>query len=264
MRPSPKPATPQDGIVWITGASSGIGRAVAMAHARRGWTVAVTARREGELARLSQEAAAAGGRIVAHPGDVTDAAGMAATVAAIELAHGPIARALFNAGLYIPVRAATLDAAAYARSFEVNVIGVANGLAAALPGMLARRCGQVAITASVAGYGGLPTASAYGGSKAALINMAAGLKPDLDPAGVLIQVICPGFVRTGLTAGGAFPKPFLMNADRAALRILAGLETTRFEIAFPRRMALMVKAANLLPYRAYFALLARGAGRLRG
>jgi short-subunit dehydrogenase len=255
-----RPATPADGVVWITGASSGIGRAVALEHARRGWTVAATARREDELVALADAAGSLPGRIVAHPGDVTDTPGMAAVAMAIGRAHGPIARAILNAGVFHPVRARTFDRDIYEKSFSINVMGVVNGLAAIMPAMAERGTGQIAITASVAGYGGLPSASAYGATKAALINLAAGLKFDLDQAGVLIQIVCPGFVRTAATDQNAFPMPFLMEAEDAARRFVHGLDTTRFEIAFPRRFALILKLANLLPYSLYFATVGRATG----
>ena len=103
-------------------------------------------------------------------------------------------------------------------------------------------------------------ASAYGATKAALINLASGLKFDLDPAGVLIQVVCPGFVKTPATDANAFPMPFLMDVGEAAERVVEGLETDRFEIAFPKRFVLILKALNLLPYRAYFAAVSRATG----
>jgi NADP-dependent 3-hydroxy acid dehydrogenase YdfG len=255
-----RPSVPGDGVVWITGASSGIGRAVALAHAERGWTVAATARRGEELVALARAAGRGPGRIIAHPGDVTDTAGMAEIAASIATAHGPIARLLVNAGAYHPIRARDFNPDIYRKSFELNVMGVVNCLAAVMPAMIARSSGQIAITASVAGYGGLPMASAYGATKAALINMASGLKFDLDKAGVLIQVVCPGFVKTAATDANPFPMPFLMPVEAAAERIMAGLSTSRFEITFPRRFALILKALNILPYGAYFAAVSRATG----
>jgi len=210
---------PGDGVAWITGASSGIGRAVALAHARDGWTVAATARREADLLELSREAEGLTGRIVAHPGDVTDAVSMARLASTILTAHGPIARIVLNAGAYVPVRAKTLAIEDFRKSLDLNIMGVVHGIAAVLPDMIERGAGQIAITASVAGYGGLPMSSAYGATKAALINLAAGLKFDLDNLGVLIQVICPGFVKTSATDTNAFPMPFLIQSAEAANRI---------------------------------------------
>ena len=126
--------------------------------------------------------------------------------------------------------------------------------------MRARGRGQVAVNASVAGYGGLPTSAAYGATKAALINMAASLKFGLDREGITMQVVCPGFVGTPLTAKNEFPMPFLIPADDAARRICDGFERAGFEIAFPRRMAWMLKAINLLPYALYFPVVAKATG----
>src|SRR3546814_604655 len=130
--------------------------------------------------------------------------------------------------------------------------------AAVLPPLLARRAGQIAIVASVAGYSGLPTAAAYGASKAALINMAEALRLDLQDSGVAVRLVCPGFVRTPLTDRNSFPMPFLMPVEAAAERLWHGLEFGRgFEIVFPRRFALILKALRLLPYGAYFPLVRR-------
>lgn len=252
-------ARPGDGCAWVTGASSGIGRATALELARRGYTVAATARRLPELEALSREVTGPG-RIVPVPGDVTDLAAMEAVVATIEDSHGPIALAFLNAGTFFRDDGGVFDAAMVAKTFEINVMGVANGLQPLLRTMVARGRGQVAINASVAGYGGLPTSSAYGATKAALIAMTESLKFSMDLAGVTMQLVSPGFVGTPLTDRNEFPMPFIIPADDAARRICDGFETGGFEIAFPRRMAWLLKALNHLPYPAYFALVARFTG----
>jgi len=189
-------ARPADGAAWVTGASSGIGRALALELADRGWTVHATARDAGALATLAAERP---GLIRPAPGDVTDAAAMAALVARLE-AEGPLALAVLNAGIYEPMRAQEFDAGSVARTFAVNVQGVANGLDPLLKAMIARRRGVVALVASVAGYRGLPRAAAYGATKAALIAMAESLAYDLIDLGVRICVVNPGFVATKATA----------------------------------------------------------------
>jgi short-subunit dehydrogenase len=127
--------------------------------------------------------------------------------------------------------------------------------------MAARRRGHIALVASVAGYGGLPTAAAYGPTKAALINMAESLKLDCDRLGIKLQLVDPGFVKTPLTDRNDFPMPFLMPVEDAVDALIAGLATQRFEIVFPRRFALLLKLLNMLPYDAYFALVRRMTGK---
>jgi short-subunit dehydrogenase len=126
-----------------------------------------------------------------------------------------------------------------------------------MPAMIARGTGQIAIVSSVAGYRGLPRAIAYSATKAALIAMAESLKFDLDQTGVMINVINPGFVKTPLTDRNDFPMPFLMPVEAAAKRIADGLARGRFEIAFPRRFAAILKLMRILPYALYFPLVGR-------
>lgn len=254
---TPRSARPADGIAWVTGASSGIGRAVALELARRGWAVAATSRRAEDLASLATEAPS--GRIVPMVGDVCDRAGMATLVAQAEQAHGPIARAFLNAGVSGGRRDA-FDPEAVARTFEVNVGGVVNCLAPVIATMLAREKGQIAITASVAGYGGLPNSPGYGPSKAALINMAESLRLTHARRGLLMQVVNPGYVKTPLTDGNKAPMPFLVPVEEAARIICDGMDGVGFEIAFPRRLAWLLKAINLLPYGLYFPAIGKMTG----
>jgi NADP-dependent 3-hydroxy acid dehydrogenase YdfG len=247
---------PADGAAWVTGASAGIGRATALALADRGWTVHATARSAEALEKLAAERP---GKIIPQPGDVTDAPRMAEIVAAIE-AQGPLALAILNAGVYLPMRAQEFDAAKAAQTFAVNLNGVANGLDPVLKAMIARRKGHVALTASVAGYRGLPRAAAYSASKAALIAMAEALAFDLIDLNVRISVLNPGFVETEATSVNDFQMPFLMTTDTAARRIVEGLEKPGFEIAFPRRFALILRTIGLLPNRAYFAVVRKALG----
>jgi len=255
-----RPATPKDGIAWVTGASSGIGRDVALALARDGWHVAATARRAEALADLAQAASGLAGTIYPHAGDVTDVAAMAAIATAIERDHGALALCIFNAGVYLPIDARDFKAAAFTPTFAINVTGVANCLEPAIASMTARRCGQIALVASVTGYGGLPTSAAYGASKAALINLAETLRIELDPVGILVQVVNPGFIDTPATHDNPFPMPALMASPDAADRIVAGLKSTAFELTFPRRFTYVLKALSYLPTRWRLALVRRATG----
>ena len=247
---------PQDGIAWVTGASSGIGAAVAVELARRGWTVAVTARRVDALEALAREADGLPGRIVAHAGDVTNARAMRTIVETIEAIHGPLALAFLNAGV-APRRRAddAVSGEAVTEAVAVNLVGVANGLSAVLPGMTRRKRGQLAVNASLVGYRGLPGAAVYGASKAAAIHLCESLRFDCDRAGIRLQIVNPGFVDTPMTRRNRFAMPFLMTVEEGARRIADGFERGGFEIAFPRRLAWPMKALRLLPYPLYFALI---------
>ncbi|WP_029010397.1 SDR family NAD(P)-dependent oxidoreductase [Azospirillum halopraeferens] len=252
-----------DGVAWITGASSGIGRALALRLARDGRTVAASARSAGALSALAAEAGAeaeAEGRIVPFPLDVTDAGAVAAAADVIERRLGPVGLAVLNAGTHTPMGLDDFSAATARALMEVNYFGVVHALDALLPRLAARGGGRVAVVASVAGYRGLPTAAAYGPTKAALINLCEALKPECDRAGIRLHLINPGFVDTPLTARNPFPMPDIIPAAAAADRIADGLAGDRFEIAFPPRFARTLKLARCLPYRAYFALVRRVTG----
>ena len=253
-------ARPEDGSAWVTGASSGIGRALALNLAREGYTVYATARGADALAELERAGQGLKGRIVAAPGDVTDADAMAALAERIDTEGSGLALAVFNAGIYLPVHGETLKVADFEKSFAVNLSGVVNGLVPALKRMKARGRGHLAIVSSVTGYGGMPTSAAYGATKAALINMAESLKFDLDKLGVRIQVINPGFVDTPATSDNAFDMPALLQPEEAASRIARGLRSPGFEITFPRRFTYLLKALQFLPYPAYFALMNAATG----
>ncbi|HEX8046498.1 SDR family NAD(P)-dependent oxidoreductase [Rhizobium sp.] len=250
-------ARPEHGVAWITGASSGIGRALALKLAGEGYKVAVTARRHDKLLELQAEASKLSGSIVVLDGDVTNAEDMEHTVAAIEYQHGPLALVVLNAGIYLPARAEDLNHDVFDRSFAVNLHGVVNCLVPAVRHMRARGHGQIAIVSSAAGYGGLPGGAAYGATKAALINMAESLNFDLGRVGIRIQLVAPGFVETPLTAKNKFPMPGLMSMDDASKAIAAGLKSPSFEITFPKSFTCKMKLMRFLPYSLYFRLVRR-------
>lgn len=246
-----------DGVVWVTGASSGIGRGVALELAKRGFRVAATARRGDELRNLALEAKGHLGEVRAYEGDVSDAAGIAEVVETIEAEQGPIALAFLNVGTYIADGPENLFGEGFHKTFDINVGGTANCLTPVIKAMRARRRGQIAIMASVVGFGGLPQATSYGGTKAALINIAESLRLTLAPCGINVQVVNPGFVETPQTAKNNYRMPFLMPLAKAAKRICDGFQAGGFEITFPKRLSWVVKFANMLPYPAYFWLVER-------
>jgi NAD(P)-dependent dehydrogenase (short-subunit alcohol dehydrogenase family) len=248
-------AAPQDGLAWITGASTGIGAALVAQLVGEGWTVVATARGAEKLDAL---AAAHPGRVIAAAGDITDAPGMAALVEKVEAETGQvIALAVLNAGAWQEMGAGDFDLAAFHHQIGVNLGGTAACLAPLMERMIARNSGQIAIVASVAGYRGLPRGGAYGASKAALIALAESLKFDLDKAGVTMNIINPGFVRTPMTAVNEFPMPFLLETDDAARRIARGLKRSAFEITFPWQLAWPLKLLQLLPARLFFWALSK-------
>jgi NAD(P)-dependent dehydrogenase (short-subunit alcohol dehydrogenase family) len=252
-------AHPNDGIAWVTGASSGIGRAVALELAQRGFEVAATARRAAELEAMAAESH----NIFSYPGDTTDRAAMAAMVSGIEAAHGPIALAFLNAGVAFIAERDGFSASLVWRTFEINVGGTVNCLDPVLAAMKRRGKGQIALTSSLAGYGGIAGSPGYGSAKAALIYMAEALRLSYEQAGLTIQVVNPGFVHTAMTKQNDFEMPLIMGADRAARIICDGFEKNGFEIMFPRRLAYAFKAICLLPYALFFPLMRRAAERAR-
>src|SRR5262245_34416190 len=254
-------ANPADGAAWVTGASSGIGRQLALDLAREGYRVAATARSRDKLAALAAEAKDLKGSIVAFPCDVTDEQAMRDTVEAIEAELGPVTLAVFNAGNYYPARGYALETDSFTKAFQINVFGVVFGLVPLVERMRERGRGQLAIVGSATAYRGLPLASAYGATKAALNYMAESLKFDFDKINIRIQIINPGFIETPLTRNNKFAMPALMQVREASERILRGLKTGGFEVAFPRRLSFGLKLMNLLPLPTYFWFVNWAMGR---
>ncbi|HUH87811.1 MAG TPA: SDR family NAD(P)-dependent oxidoreductase [Pusillimonas sp.] len=245
--------------VWVIGASSGIGRAVAALLHARGALVYVSARNRQLLETFVQE----------HPGsqaltlDVTGAQEVACAAQQI-LQDGPLDLVCYCAGHYRPMQADMLDLPELLQHQRVNVVGALHVLAAVLPALLqaaqAGRTPHLSLVASVAGWRGLPQSLAYGPTKAALINLAENLFLDLRPKGVGVSLINPGFVDTPLTAQNTFSMPALMAPEEAAVAMVRGWERGSFEVQFPKRFTAVLKVARCLPYRWYFPLVHRFTG----
>lgn len=248
-------ASPQTGTAWITGASTGIGRQLALELAQDGYHVIATARGLEKLQSLTEEAKAMGCTITPMPCDVTDEAAMAALVEQAEAEHGPIALAVMNAGNYWPTTGDDLKIDAYKKTFDVNFFGTLNGMTPVVEKFKQRGKGQICLVASVSGYAGLPNASAYGPSKAALNNLAESLKYDFDKMNIRIQLVNPGFIDTPLTEKNEFAMPALMPLNKAGRRFADGLSKGGFELHFPRRFTFFIKALNLLPHPLYFWIM---------
>lgn len=247
-------------VVWVVGASSGIGAAVARELASRGARVAISARRLDQLGELAGKSA---GTMLVVPADVTDAPSLIDAATRIRAELGPIDVAVLSAGYWKQMTGSdgpdgvVWDTASFNRHVQVNLIGMSNAIAAVLPDMMARHHGVIAGISSVAGYRGLAGSQAYGATKAGQINLLESLRIQVARAGVRVITVCPGFVRTELTAGNTFPMPFMIEADEAGRSICDGLERERTEIVFPFRMAILMKAARLVPVRLWSALWSR-------
>lgn len=247
-------------VVWLLGASSGIGRATAHRLHGLGARVVVSARNEAALLSFVAEHAGSEASVL----DATDAAAVRQAAAAITACHGRIDLAVYCAGHYRPMRATAFDLQDALRHQQINYAGALHWLDAVLPVLLRQAAvgqgGHLSLMASVAGYRGLPRSLAYGPTKAALIHLAEILYLDLRPRGLGVSVINPGFVETALTAQNEFPMPALLSPDAAAQEIVRGWERGAFEIHFPRRFTLWLKALRHLNDGLYFSAVRRATG----
>ena len=244
--------------VWVVGASTGIGAAIAEELISRGARVALSARKREPLDAMAAKASA--GNVMVLPLDVTVVDTVIAAHASATRAWGGFDLVLIVAGNYTPMRAFDLDTEKAKALFDVNVNGVYNVLAPVVPAFIAAGAGHIAIFSSVAGFRGLPQALVYGPSKAALINLAEGLYLDLAPKGIGVHVINPGFVKTPLTDQNEFKMPALISAEEAAISTLRGLERGEFETHFPKRFTRWFKLLRCAPYRWYFYLIHKVTG----
>ena len=241
-------------VAWVTGAGSGIGRALAKRLAQNGWIVAASARTARDLDALAAEVP---DRITSFQLDVTDERACAATGELIESTLGPIDLAIFNAGSYFPTTAENFSVANFRKTVDVNLMGEINCMGPVAPKMVARRRGHIVLMASLTGLVGLPTAASYGATKAALNSIAQAFKPDFERFGVAISVINPGFVKTPATDKNTFPMPFLIGVDEAVDHIIKGIESKQFEISFPWQMTGAMRLLASLPNWAKFAITRR-------
>jgi len=232
--------------ILITGGSSGIGAALARIYAASGVTLALCGRAAARLEAVAEACRAAGAEVRTATIDVREAASLAAWIAEID-AVAPLELVIANAGVSAGTGGAGETEAQARRIFETNVTGVINTVMPAVEIMLPRGRGQVAIMASLAAYRGFPGAPAYCASKAAVRVWGEALRGHLHGAGIAVSVICPGYVRTPMTAANDFPMPLLMDAERAARIVRHGLERNRAHIAFPWPLYAAVRLLSALP-----------------
>lgn len=243
--------------VVITGASSGIGESLAWEVAARGAKVGLIARRE-ELLRCCVESLTAQQHLAAFAvADVTDADAMKSAIEQIAAQLGPIDVAIANAGVYRKTPGSSLDAKVVRDVFATNVNGVANLFAAVLPGMIARRRGNLAAVSSIAGFLGLPGAAAYSASKAAVMKFCDSLRVDLHAHNIRVTTICPGFVDTPMiTDEERRTLKRLVSAKAAAAKICSAIERGAAECSFPQSMRFEAIFASCLPAGLYRRVMA--------
>ncbi|MGD8589519.1 MAG: SDR family NAD(P)-dependent oxidoreductase [Chromatiales bacterium] len=238
--------------VWIVGASSGIGAALARQLDKAGARLALSARREDALREI----------IGRHDGlllpfDVTDRQALQAARDRLLNQWNGIDMLVYSAGHYTPMRAWEIDQGVVSQTLAVNLQGAYNLIETVTPRLLEQGTGGICLIASVAGYTGLPKALAYGPSKAALINLAQILYTDLSPRGIGVYLVNPGFVDTRLTRRNDFRMPALISPERAAREIVAGIGKGRFEIHFPKRFTRWMKWLARMPDPLRFYLVKR-------
>lgn len=231
-------------VIWIIGASSGIGKALASELVNAGALVAISARRKEELEHIKTELA---GSPLVFPLDVKDSELTIRTAQAIRAATGRIDRVIFLSAAYTPMKMSTLDLTITRNMIEVNIFGAFNVIHAVLPILKEQPYGQIVLCGSVAGYIGLPGGQPYSATKAAVASIAESLYSECQK-NIDIKLISPGFVHTPLTEKNDFSMPMIITSKTAAAEIAKGLQSNAFEIHFPKRFTLFLKILRLLPY----------------
>jgi short-subunit dehydrogenase len=234
-------------VAVITGASSGIGWALARQLAALGCKVGLVARRQEKLEALTQEIRASAGTAAWAVADVGNRVQTVAAICGLATQLGPVDLLIANAGLGMPTKLDPMNVADIEEMFRVNTLGVTYAIEAVLPVMLRRSHGHLAAVSSLAAYKGMPGESAYCASKAAINCYLEGLRIHLRDKGIAVTTLCPGFVRTPMTAVNAFHMPWLLEADEAARRIVRALHRRRKVYNFPWQTSLLIKLTRWLP-----------------
>jgi short-subunit dehydrogenase len=247
----------KDKVVFITGASSGIGAELALQLARHGAVLGLLARRAELLEELAAKVTAAGGRAIVLPADVTDAAQVQAAADKLRAECGHIDTAIVNAGGGTTTDGKALPADDVARILTINLIGAANTIAAVVQPMVARGQGHIVAISSLSAYRGLPKSGAYCASKAGLSALCESLRLDLRGTGVDVSIIHPGFIKTPLTAGRQAKLPFFLELEDGAARILRAVERRQKSYAFPWQLASIVRLAMVMPIPFYDFITSR-------
>ena len=242
-------------IIWITGASSGIGKALAIKFAEKGWIVAASARRENLLEDLNKF----NQNIYSFPLDVTEIENCKLIANKIIEKFGGIDICVFGTGMHDPKSEKRFNLNKIREIMEVNYFGTMNSINSIYEYFSEKKNGQISIISSVAGYRGLPAAGAYCASKAALTSYAESLNFDMQMKNVKVSLISPGFIKTPMTDQNDFPMPMIKSPEFAANEIFKGLtEKKSFEIHFPKAFTYFLKFLQILPSSIYFKLVSKG------
>ncbi|SMF05396.1 SDR family NAD(P)-dependent oxidoreductase [Pseudobacteriovorax antillogorgiicola] len=234
-------------VAFITGASTGIGHELCLQLADRGYDIGMVARREDLLKELAAKVEAKGRRAVACPCDVVNRDQVQDAVRQVSRELGQIDLLVANAGIGVDQPIQSFDPELAKKIYEVNVIGLMETIAAVLPDMVARRQGHIVGVASLASYISFPKTYVYCASKHAVRAHLDGLRLEAHSFGIKVTTICPGFIKTPLTAKNKFKMPFLMEVDDAVRLMIDGIESGKKVINFPRRLYYLIRIANLLP-----------------
>jgi len=242
-------------VIWITGSSSGIGKAVAIKFAENGWIVAASARRENLLNELKE----INENIHPFPLDVTDIDKCKLVASSIINQFKNIDVCLFGTGMHDPKSEKKFNLEKVREIMEVNYFGTMNSINSIYDYFSEKKNGQISIISSVAGYRGLPAAGAYCASKAALTSFAESLNFDMQMKNVRVSLVSPGFIKTPMTDQNEFPMPMIKTPEFAANEIYKGLTMKKsFEIHFPKAFTYFLKFLQILPSSIYFKLVSKG------
>jgi len=242
-------------VIWITGASSGIGRSLAIKFANEGWVVAASARRENLLKELHNE----NENIYSYPLDVTDIEQCKNVFKNIVEKFRNIEISIFGTGIHDPKSEKIFNLEKIRKIMEVNYFGTMNSINSVYDYYTDKKSGQISIISSVAGYRGLPAAGAYCASKAALTSFAESLYFEMKRKNIRVSLVCPGFIKTPMTDKNDFPMPMIKSPEFAAEQIFNGLTKKNvFEIHFPKMFTFLLKFLRILPIKIYFSLVEKG------
>ena len=244
----------KDKTIWITGASTGIGKALAIKFANNNWNVAASARRENLLIELAESHE----NIYSYPLDVTNKEYCKKVFKKIEDKFKGIDISFFSTGTWDPVKEKEIDVEQIENVMKVNFFGTLNCIKSVEEYYKKKGNGHISIVSSIAGYRGLPNSTGYGPSKSALNNLTESLYFDFKRFGIRVSLVSPGFIKTPMTDKNDFKMPFLRTVDYAAEKIFEGLtKSNKFEIHFPKQLTLMLKLLKLLPNSWYLGLIGR-------